>query len=250
MKILVMNGPNLNLLGTWARVSRSTISIRSAPSDTATEIARLPRGTPVQVWAATGRWYLARLAGVGGGYVAVRDLGALGPGRRRRLAGATQLLTAPVAGGLPMDALAAGTAGRGLGRYTDYYLGRRAGSSAGWGPSGGVARGGSGGGRRPGYSGVWTGGRARKIARIGVHVKQWVTWHGFALNVVTDLSYFDLIVPCGIPDVVMTSVQRELRENSPRDLWGKALDAVVLGFAEVFGQRPQMVELQAVSGES
>ncbi len=103
--------------------------------------------------------------------------------------------------------------------------------------------------RRPGYTGVWTGGQARKIASIGVHVKQWVTWHGFALNVVTDLSYFDLIVPCGIPDVTMTSMQRELRENSPRDLWGKALEAVVLGFAEVFGQRPQMEALGAVSGE-
>ena len=102
--------------------------------------------------------------------------------------------------------------------------------------------------RRPGYTGVWTGGQARKIASIGVHVKQWVTWHGFALNVLTDLSYFDLIVPCGIPDVTMTSIQRELRETSPRDLWGQALDAVVLGFAEAFGQRPQMLTLEAVSG--
>ena len=101
--------------------------------------------------------------------------------------------------------------------------------------------------RRPGYTGVWTGGQARKIASIGVHVKQWVTWHGFALNVLTDLSYFDLIVPCGIPDVIMTSVQRELRENSPRDLWGKALDAVVLGFAHVFAQRPQMETLEALT---
>ena len=104
--------------------------------------------------------------------------------------------------------------------------------------------------RRPGYTGVWTGGQARKIASIGVHVKQWVTWHGFALNVVTDLSYFDLIVPCGIPDVTMTSMQRELAENGPRDLWGIALDAVVLGFAQVFGQRPQMETLETVSGES
>ena len=58
--------------------------------------------------------------------------------------------------------------------------------------------------RNPGLTGVWTGGR--KIASIGIHVKQWVTFHGFALNVSTDLSYFDLIVPCGIQDVVMTSV--------------------------------------------
>ncbi|HJR17636.1 MAG TPA: lipoyl(octanoyl) transferase LipB [Gemmatimonadales bacterium] len=60
----------------------------------------------------------------------------------------------------------------------------------------------------PGLTGVWTG--RRKLASVGIHVKQWVTFHGFALNVNTDLSYFDLIVPCGIEDVVMTSVSREL----------------------------------------
>lgn len=63
-------------------------------------------------------------------------------------------------------------------------------------------------GRNTGYTGVWTGGK--KIASIGVHARDWVTWHGFALNVSTDLSYFDLIVPCGIQDVAMTSVVREL----------------------------------------
>ena len=62
--------------------------------------------------------------------------------------------------------------------------------------------------RNPGLTGVWTGGR--KIASIGVHVKQWVTLHGFALNVSTDLARFDLIVPCGIQGVVMTSVAAEL----------------------------------------
>ncbi len=71
-----------------------------------------------------------------------------------------------------------------------------------------LARFGITGGRRASYTGVWTGGR--KIASIGIHVRQWVTWHGFALNVTTDLSPFELIVPCGIPDVVMTSVAREL----------------------------------------
>ena len=64
--------------------------------------------------------------------------------------------------------------------------------------------------RNPGKTGVWVGNR--KIASIGVHARQWVTWHGFALNVTTDLSYFDLIVPCGIQDVTMTSVERELLE--------------------------------------
>lgn len=62
--------------------------------------------------------------------------------------------------------------------------------------------------RNPGLTGVWTSGR--KIASIGVHARDWVTWHGFALNVSTDLRYFELMVPCGIQSVVMTSVDREL----------------------------------------
>lgn len=62
--------------------------------------------------------------------------------------------------------------------------------------------------RNAGYTGVWT--RGRKIASIGVHARSWVTWHGFALNVSTDLRYFDLMTPCGIDGVVMTSVEREL----------------------------------------
>ena len=66
------------------------------------------------------------------------------------------------------------------------------------------------------YTGVWTNGR--KIASIGVHARDWVTWHGFALNVSTELSYFDLIVPCGIPGVQMTSIQREVaREVTPAE---------------------------------
>ena len=63
-------------------------------------------------------------------------------------------------------------------------------------------------GRQKGQTGVWVDGR--KIASIGVHARQWVTWHGFALNVTTDLSFFDLMVPCGIPDVRMTSIAAEL----------------------------------------
>jgi lipoate-protein ligase B len=100
-------------------------------------------------------------------------------------------------------------------------------------------------GRREGYTGVWV--QDRKIASIGIHVRQWVTWHGFALNVTTDLSYFDLIVPCGIPGVRMTSMQRELGEKAPRDLWGRVLESVVLGFTQAFGQRPQMVSLEEVA---
>ena len=64
------------------------------------------------------------------------------------------------------------------------------------------------GGRKEKYTGVWVG--DRKIASIGVHARSWVTWHGFALNVATDLSYFDLMVPCGIQDVTMTSIVAEV----------------------------------------
>jgi lipoyl(octanoyl) transferase len=87
--------------------------------------------------------------------------------------------------------------------------------------------------RNPGYTGVWT--RGRKIASIGIHVKQWVTWHGFALNVTTDLSDFDRIVPCGIPGVEMTSVARERGAGSREQLWEESVSAVIKGFASVFG---------------
>jgi lipoate-protein ligase B len=59
-------------------------------------------------------------------------------------------------------------------------------------------------GRRDEMTGVWVGGR--KIASIGVGIRRWTTWHGFALNVSTELSYFDSIVPCGIEGCRMTSV--------------------------------------------
>ena len=85
----------------------------------------------------------------------------------------------------------------------------------------------------PGLTGVWT--RGRKIASIGIHVKQWVTWHGFALNVTTDLSDFARIVPCGIPGVVMTSVERETGNEKRETLWQESVDAVVGGFQNVFG---------------
>jgi len=87
--------------------------------------------------------------------------------------------------------------------------------------------------RNPGFTGVWTSGR--KIASIGIHVKQWVTWHGFALNVTTDLGWFDRIVPCGIPGVVMTSVQKERGTGNGEQLWEESVGAVVKGFETAFG---------------
>jgi lipoyl(octanoyl) transferase len=83
--------------------------------------------------------------------------------------------------------------------------------------------------RSTGYTGVWT--RGRKIASIGVHARDWVTWHGFALNVTTDLSYFDLIVPCGIVGVKMTSIAKET--GVPVDL-DAVCDATAREFATVF----------------
>ena len=86
--------------------------------------------------------------------------------------------------------------------------------------------------RNPGFTGVWT--RGRKIASIGIHVKQWVTWHGFALNITTDLTQFERIVPCGIPGVVMTTVERETGIGKRETLWTEAIDAVVAGFEKAF----------------
>jgi lipoyl(octanoyl) transferase len=86
---------------------------------------------------------------------------------------------------------------------------------------------------RAGFTGVWT--RGRKIASIGIHVKQWVTWHGFALNVTTDLAHFGRIVPCGIQGVQMTSVARETGNGKRETLWDESVGAVIAGFQNVFG---------------
>jgi lipoyl(octanoyl) transferase len=89
----------------------------------------------------------------------------------------------------------------------------------------------------PGLTGVWT--RGRKIASIGIHVKQWITYHGFALNVHTDLAYFDLIVPCGIRDVTMTSVAMELGRTDEPALWSETRQAVIEAMAERFSESLQ-----------
>lgn len=86
------------------------------------------------------------------------------------------------------------------------------------------------GARSEGQTGVWV--ENRKIASIGVHARDWVTWHGFALNVATDLAYFDMIVPCGIQDVVMTSMARE---GCGVAVAGDAEAAITRAFGEVFG---------------
>ncbi|MDD5686732.1 MAG: lipoyl(octanoyl) transferase LipB [Elusimicrobia bacterium] len=64
-------------------------------------------------------------------------------------------------------------------------------------------------GRRKGYTGVWVG-ENKKIVSLGVGVKHWITYHGFAFNVNPDLSYFNTIVPCGINGVEMVSLEKLL----------------------------------------
>jgi len=68
-------------------------------------------------------------------------------------------------------------------------------------------------GRYPGYTGVWFDGdndKARKICALGVRCSRWVTMHGMAFNINTDLDYFKNIIPCGIDDKAVTSLQQEL----------------------------------------
>jgi len=86
--------------------------------------------------------------------------------------------------------------------------------------------------RVEGLTGVWVG--RRKLAAIGVRISRWVTSHGFALNVATDMSAFDLIVPCGIADRGVTSLA-EL--GAPTDLTAVE-DRVAAHFAHVFDRRP------------
>jgi lipoyl(octanoyl) transferase len=108
----------------------------------------------------------------------------------------------------------------------------------------GLADLGIGAGRKAGYTGVWT--SDRKIASIGIHVRQWVTTHGFALNVVNDLAPFDLIVPCGISGVEMTSVARELGARPDAELEQRTARATVSGFARVFDLEPDAAGLADV----
>jgi len=91
--------------------------------------------------------------------------------------------------------------------------------------------------RVPRLTGVWRDDAAgrRKLASIGVHAKDWVTWHGVALNVANDLSTFAHTVPCGIDGVQMTTVARECAaSNQPIPSFAQVQNAVTDGFASVF----------------
>lgn len=93
--------------------------------------------------------------------------------------------------------------------------------------------------RLQGYTGVWVSdghGAWGKVCAIGVHLSRWVTLHGFAFNVNTDLRYFDFIVPCGIADrdKYVVSIQRLLGRPLPL---AEVRDGLSAHFAEVFGCR-------------
>jgi lipoate-protein ligase B len=77
--------------------------------------------------------------------------------------------------------------------------------------------------------GVWT--DKGKVCSIGVAVKRWVSYHGFALNINTDLSYFDLIVPCGLKNVEMTSMQEILGKEISME---KVKQSVIRNFSAIF----------------
>lgn len=90
--------------------------------------------------------------------------------------------------------------------------------------------------------GLWV--ESRKIASIGVHISRWITTHGFALNVDTDLDYFSSIVPCGLKGIAMTSVAAEK---------GRSLGLPAVGescsrhFAEVFDRSPVRLSAENLS---
>lgn len=91
-------------------------------------------------------------------------------------------------------------------------------------------------GRLAGSIGVWLDadvpGKARKICAMGVKCSRWVTMHGFALNVNTDLNFFNYIVPCGITDKAVTSMQKELGHVVDEQ---EVKERLIYEFGQVFG---------------
>jgi lipoyl(octanoyl) transferase len=95
-------------------------------------------------------------------------------------------------------------------------------------------------GRVEGLTGVWVGGE--KLAAIGVRIARWVTSHGFAINVTTDLDYFRLIVPCGVADRGVTSLARLAGQDVTRHV---VESKIIERFCEVF-DRTGVVAAQSI----
>ena len=94
------------------------------------------------------------------------------------------------------------------------------------------------GARREGLTGVWVG--DQKIAAIGVHVRQWVTMHGFSLNICPDLARFAAVRPCGLDGEQITSMERLLGHTPP---WERVEEAVVENLELVLGGPMQRLGL-------
>ena len=107
-------------------------------------------------------------------------------------------------------------------------------------------------GRVAGRTGVWTqGAHERKIGAIGVHVSRGITSHGFALNLTTDLRDFQWIVPCGIADREVTSLEIEISDPEGLPTLEQAADAAARWFGQVFGEPVLAVEsLEALRAAS
>jgi lipoyl(octanoyl) transferase len=86
--------------------------------------------------------------------------------------------------------------------------------------------------RKEGLTGVWTAEKARKLASLGIAVRRWVTFHGFALNVTTDLERFFTLHPCGLAAQVMTSL---LAEGAQREGQAPTVDAVLAAVVRALG---------------
>jgi lipoate-protein ligase B len=89
------------------------------------------------------------------------------------------------------------------------------------------------------FVGVWVDGQ--KIASIGVRLRKWISMHGVALNVNTDLTYFDLVVPCGIKDVKMTSMQKILARKIEMQ---EVKNRIIYYFCRLFGYETILDKVQ------
>ena len=96
--------------------------------------------------------------------------------------------------------------------------------------------------RHPVHRGVWTG--DKKIASLGIRISRWVTCHGFALNVNTDMGYYSLITPCGIAGCEMSSMARALGGEVAM---GEVKSAIISQFAGVFGRNMMTENVGAVA---